>query len=234
MDGWLNKPGYLVAAAFLAGIAVAAAVAIVIFVSGGGDGGGSAAATSTPGPGETPAVETATPVSGTPSAATPTAPSATTADDALAALISGPLGSTYVGPCPQSAGATIAQGLCSVELYRSAELVTFLIGQPLSEGVGEAVITPVAEGGPWVAEFIAAPEAGGPAIAIGADAMVYGAGDCLNFRAAPALNAQPIICSLDGTRARVTGGPVEADGQTWWELAGLGWGSAQYLVRPTR
>jgi hypothetical protein len=213
---------------------VAAIVAIVILVSSDGDGDddGSGVATSTPGPGETPSVETGTPGGGTPSAATPTAPSAATADDALTALISGPLGSTYVGPCPETPDGEIPQGLCSIELYRSAELVTFLIGQPFSEGVGEAVITPVAEGGPWVADFIPAPAVGGPEIVVGEDAMVFGAGDCLNFREEPSTTVGVVTCQLDGTRARVTDGPVDAGGQTWWQLEGLGWGSALYLVRP--
>jgi hypothetical protein len=234
MSGWLSRPGYLVAGAFLAGIVVAAIVAVVVFVSSGDDDddGGSVVATSTPGGDETPSSPQPTSPDGvTPPAATPTLASARTPDDALAALISEQLESTYVGPCPETPGATIPQGLCSVELYRSAELVTFLVGQPFSEGVGEAIITANADG-TWSVDFVRAPEVAGPQIAIGSDAMVYGAGDCLRFREEPDVNAEVITCQLDGTRARVTDGPVEAGGQTWWELEGLGWGSAAFLVRP--
>jgi len=232
MGRWLDRPGYLVAFAFLAGVAVAAVVAIVLFVQSGDDGNGdSAAATSTAGPGETPGSPQPTAPNGTAPANTSTPPSARTPDDALAAFIRERFDATYLGPCPETPGAEVPQGLCSIDLYRSAELVTFLIGQPFSEGVGEAIITPNADG-TWSVDFVPAPEVGGPEIAIGADAMVFGAGDCLRFREEPEANAEVITCQLDGTRARVTDGPVEAGGQTWWELEGLGWGSAQYLVRP--
>jgi len=79
---------------------------------------------------------------------------------------------------------------------------------------------------------VPAPALGGPALAVGAEALVYGAGDCLRFRASPSTSAEVLTCQLDGTRAVVAEGPVDADGQTWWRLEGFGWGSAQYLVRP--
>lgn len=231
MSRWLDRPGYLVAAAFLAGIAVAAVVAIVLFVQSddGGDG-DSPVATATAGGSETPRSQPTTP-DGTAPAITPTPPSARTPDDALAAFIRERFDATYLGPCPESPGNEVPQGLCSVELYRSDSLVTFLIGQPFSEGVGEAIITPNADGA-WSVVFVPAPEVGGPEIAVGPEAMVFGAGDCLRFRAEPSTTAEVVTCQLDGTRARVTDGPVEAGGQTWWELEGLGWASAQYLVRP--
>jgi len=232
MSRWLDRPGYLVAGAFLAGVVVAAIVAIVLFVSGGeDDGGDSVVATRTAGPGETPASPQPAAPDGTAPATTPTPSSARTPDDALAAFIRDEFDTAYVGPCPETPGDEIPQGICSIELYRSAELVTFLLGQPFSEGIGEAVITPN-EDGTWSVAFVPAPPVGGPELAAGADAMVFGAGDCLRFRAEPSPTAEVVTCQLDGTRARVTEGPVEAGGQTWWRLEGLGWGSAQYLVRP--
>ena len=232
MSRWLDRPGYLVAAAFLAGVVVAAVVAIVVFVSGGGDDDGdSAVATRTAGPGETPGAPEPTAGDGTPPAATRTPSSARTADDALAAFIRDEFDAAYVGPCPETPGDEIPQGICSVELYRSDELVTFLLGQPFSEGIGEAIITPNADG-MWSVDFVPAPPVGGSEIAAGSDAMVFGAGDCLRFRESPSPGGEPITCQLDGTRARVTAGPVEAGDQTWWQLEGLGWGSAAFLVRP--
>jgi len=227
---WLDRPGYIAAFAFLAGVAVAAIVAIVFFVrseGGGDDGGSSVLATGTAPISGTPA-QTSTPEGATP-AATPTA-AARTADDALAALIRDQFDSAYIGPCPQTPGGEIPQGLCSVELHRSAELVTFIVGPPFSEGIGEAVLTPN-EDGTWSADVVPAPELGGPGLAVGVDAIVYGAGDCLNFRAQPGTGADVVTCQLDGTRARVADGPVDADGQVWWRLEGLGWGSEQYLFR---
>lgn len=232
MSRWLDKPGYVVAFAVLAGAVAAAIIAIVLFVSRGDDNGGgnTVAATSTP------AAETATP--GTPAGGTPTAEVpdtlgvVTDPDDALITFVREQLQSTYVGDCPQalSPGEEVPQGICSQELYRSGELVTFLLGQPLSEGIGELVFTNNGDG-TWTGDFVRAPPLAESAVVLDQNAVVMNAGDCLRFRSAPGTASEVLTCQIDGTRARVIEGPVDVGGQLWWRLEGLGWATGAYLVR---
>jgi hypothetical protein len=228
---WLSRPWVIAGIGFGVG-AVIAAIAVVIVLSMDGDdgnGGSVVVGTTTPAraPSGTPGTATATRPPGTPGAA----PSATPGnprdpDDALAAFVQRELGEAYIGPCPQEIGDELPQGICSVELYRSTDLVTFSLGHPFSEGIGEAVLTPDEQGN-WQVHFV---EISGAELRVGGQAVVLGAGDCLNFRDAPGTSSQVLSCQLDGTQAPVIGGPEQADGVTWWQLEGLGWASEQYLA----
>ena len=68
------------------------------------------------------------------------------------------------------------------------------------------------------------------AIRRGVTVEVRGTGDCLNIRTEPSVNAAVIQCAPDGTRGAVAGGPQEADGYRWWNLAGLGWAAEPWLA----
>jgi hypothetical protein len=162
---------------------------------------------------------------------TPTSTGLQDPDEALAAFIRDELASEHIGGCPAELGPgqDPPSGICSAELYRSDQLVTFSLGVPFSEGIGEAVLTRN-EDGTWSVDFVQAPPLGESDISVGSQAVVFGAGDCLNFRVAPSLSADIRSCQIDGARGQVVEGPVEADGHTWWRLEGLGWASGQYLV----
>ena len=223
LANWLDKPGYIAVVAFVAGAAIAGIVVAIVLTRGGGDGEAQATATAVSTGTQTPEV-TGT---GTPATSTPTPGRFTNAPDALAAYVQDQLGETYLGPCPPSATGQLPAGLCSRSLYESDQLATYVIGPPLSEGIGEAVVTR-AEDGTWSVDFVEAAPLG-EGLSVGKDAVVFLAGDCLNFRAEASTTAQSLSCQLDGTRARVTEGPVQAGGVTWWKLEGFGWASAQYL-----
>jgi hypothetical protein len=75
---------------------------------------------------------------------------------------------------------------------------------------------PVIPGIPWPVE-------------IGERLIVAGTGDCLRAREAPGLDAAVSTCLPDGTEVIVQEGPQEADGHTWWLLAGHGWAAADWL-----
>ncbi len=238
MTNWWERPGYVAALAFVAG-AVVVGVVLFFVLRGDGDDDGTrpeaAAATQTASAGvsgETPAARPtrgATPSQSPISTGTPAG--FDDPDEALAAFVRDELDSEHIGECPSdlAPGEEPPTGICSFELYRSEELVTFLLGVPLSEGIGEAVITRH-EDGSWSVEFIQAPPLGESDIAVGSQAVVFGAGDCLNFRQAPSLSAEIAWCRMDGTRGAVAEGPVDADGVTWWRLVDLGWASGEYLV----
>lgn len=66
--------------------------------------------------------------------------------------------------------------------------------------------------------------------AAGSEVEVSGAGDCLNVRSFWGKDAPVLACLPDGTRARTAHGrAVVDDGETWWELAGMGWTASRYL-----
>lgn len=239
MTSWLDRPGYVVALAFVAGAVVAGGILFFVLTRDGDGDGEDRAATATA-TGTTPAGtpgESATPPptgAATPSprpAVTQTPAGSQDPDEALAAFIRDELASEHIGACPGelAPGEELPTGICSAELYRSEDLVTFALGVPFSEGIGEAVLTRN-EDGTWSVEFVPAPPLGEFDISIGSEALVFGAGDCLNFREAPSLSASTLWCRIDGTRGVVLEGPIDADGITWWRLEDLGWGSAEYLV----
>lgn len=63
--------------------------------------------------------------------------------------------------------------------------------------------------------------------------VVTGTGDCLNVRTNPGVENDAIICIADATEVKVTGGPEEAGGLTWWKVEtrlGEGWAAEDYLV----
>jgi hypothetical protein len=166
---------------------------------------------------------------GTPSGPTPTLEAFMNARQTVDSYIRNQLGEDHAGPCPTgTAPPQPPQGLCSTQLFESAELTTFLIGVPYSEGIGELVLTRDAAGQVWTVTFVTAPVLGQP-LAVGKTAVAFGAGDCLRFRQTPALNGQVATCQLDGTTGAVVEGPVMAGGITWWRLEGLGWASAEFL-----
>jgi hypothetical protein len=222
---WLSRPAVVAVIAFAIG-AIVTGVVVAIVLSRGGDNSSNVDANVTPGTGS------ATPSTGTPGVSGTTTPrppgtplNPRKPDDALAAYVQEQMRQTYIGACPQVQAGQTTQSTCSIELYRSAELVTFILGPPFSEGTGEAVLT-VGENGVWSVDFVA--RTGKPPV-IGSTAVVFGAGDCLNFHSAPNKTSQPLTCQLDGNKADVIGGPQAADGITWWQLKGLGWASAEFL-----
>ena len=231
MSRWLDRPGYVAIAAFAGGVAVAAVVVLLVVITrGDGENDGrqvAATATAERTPAGTPTTTGPSPTAG-PRPTTLTT-ELTDPDEALEAFIRDVLESEHIGGCPQVVPPDgPPAGVCSEELYRSQELVAFLVGTPFSEFFGETLLTRN-EDETWSVTFFLGP-AKDTTIAIGSEAMVYGAGSCLNFRAEPSLAADVRTCWRDGTRAVVMEGPVTADGHTWWRLERLGWASEQYLV----
>ncbi len=241
MSGWLDRPGYVALLAFVAGAAVAGLVLFFVLTGDGDDDGEqqvTATTTAEGTPAITPTVAEGTSVTGT-ATVTP-GPLATATpvrfqdpDEALAAFIRDEFDSEHIGQCPQElAPGGPPEGICSAELYRSEELVTFRLGVPFSEFFGEAVLT-LDEEGFWSVEVVQAPPLGESDISVGSEAVVFGAGSCLNFREEPGASAEVVFCLIDGTTGAVVEGPVEADDSTWWRLEGLGWASAEFLAPVT-
>jgi hypothetical protein len=234
----LSRSEVRAAGAAVVGGIVGGLIVLIIFLMFGGDDGDNgdeqavttppaATATQPPDDGATPQPSAAPTVTGTP--AGPTDP-----EEALEAFIGDEFGEPLIGDCPQEVPpGGVPDGYCSVELHLGDELASYLIGPAFTEGAGEAVLTRRPDRS-WDVRFVPAPPLG-EQIAVGQEAMVYGVGSCLNFRAEPNSDADGITCQLDGTSAVVVEGPVEQETDTgtitWWRLEGLGWGSGQFLAR---
>ncbi len=232
MSNWLDRSGYVTIAAFVGGALIAGIIAVVFVLVRDGDGdGGEPAVTATP----VEAAATPTPAGTATQQPLPTAAQRSFAspDEAVAAFVTEQLDSIYIGECPRvlSPGQEPPAGHCSIELYTSDWLATYNVGRYGTEALGEAVVSPDDEGN-WSLTFLDFPPLDAT-ITTGADAMVFQAQDCLRFRAEPTTSAAVSSCQIDGTRARVAGGPVSADGITWWQLDGLGWASESYLAPAT-
>jgi hypothetical protein len=59
--------------------------------------------------------------------------------------------------------------------------------------------------------------------------QVSGTGGCLNVRAGPGTTAAVVDCVAEGTLIKLTDGPQESSGFTWWARAGGGWVAGQFL-----
>ncbi len=62
------------------------------------------------------------------------------------------------------------------------------------------------------------------------------AGSGLSLRSSPGVNNERVDIAAEGETFTVVGGPVEADGLTWWQLQDAeapqraGWAAARYLL----
>jgi hypothetical protein len=81
------------------------------------------------------------------------------------------------------------------------------------------------------------PTPGPGEIAVGAYVQITNTGqEGLNIRAEAGLTADVVFSGFDEEVFLVTGGPVEADGHTWWKLTAsydttrTGWAAADYLT----
>ena len=97
---------------------------------------------------------------------------------------------------------------------------------------GARTLTPVAPPPAVVGSFSGPASQTGVPLRAGVVARVAGAGagDCMNVREGPGLRARALSCLPDGIPVTIAGGPINADGRTWWQLHGLGWSAGDYLV----
>lgn len=110
------------------------------------------------------------------------------------------------------------------------------IADPLAEVTSEAIVPPrFALAGPTLAPVILTATPG--VIDIGAVVRVVDVGDQqLNIRDAPGVTSSSIVFRVtEGIAFTVVGGPQQADGLTWWQIAladnpaRVGWTASNYL-----
>src|SRR5262249_12528150 len=110
-------------------------------------------------------------------------------------------------------------------------------GPTIAPGVPISPVGPIAPvapaipvpGAPPPSTLVAAGTSAAIPLRAGIVVRVTGAGDCLNVRSAPSMSGTIVTCLSDGAVGAIAQGPVQADGRTWWQLAGLGWAAGDYL-----
>lgn len=168
--------------------------------------------------------------------ATPTLPGP---EDAIADWVDKNRSVGYVGDCSKANPGEDAGKLCSSQIGERGRRRAYSIGPTFSEPTALAILEDTAQG--WTIHSVENQdpsqqqipgidwpiEAGDRVIVIG-----LGENDCLSIREQPTIEAARTICMPDGTTAIVQEGPVEADGFTWWRIAGegfSGWGAGDWL-----
>lgn len=191
---------------------------IVLACGGGGDGGNSSA-------GPTP-VPTETPTGSGP------------AEQALARHVESTLQKPFVEDCTKADVSKDANKICAILRGERGTQRAYIIGPTFSEPSQWVIMEERA--GQWVvaqttgltADTAAVPGVPWP-LRIGVEVVVVGANPCVNVREGPTLNQKAVDCIRDGTKIRLTAGPVAADSINWWQVEGRsGWVSGDYLRFP--
>ena len=160
-------------------------------------------------------------------------------EDAIAEWVDKNRSVSYVGDCSKANPGEDAGKLCSQQIGERGRRRAYSIGPTFSEPTALAIVEDTAQG--WTIFSVENQdpseqqipgidwpiEAGDRVIVIG-----LGENDCLSIREQPTVEAARTICMPDGTTAIVQEGPVEADGFTWWRIAGegfSGWGAGDWL-----
>jgi hypothetical protein len=211
----LRRP---LAVALLLTAAASAFLLVACFKSGGPSGGGVTVATSTPGGATT--------------------PGAGSLEEALGAYVRQKFSMEYVGDC-EAAKLPDDQGkLCTSFRGDRGPTKAYVAGPAFTEFTTWIFLEQKA--GQWqvVGEFPIRPQAADvPGIpwplAVGAQVVVAGTGECLNVRDGPGLGKAAIDCLRDGTTIKLAEGPQVVDDFEWWRIDGRdGWVAADWLRYP--
>ncbi|HLF71697.1 MAG TPA: SH3 domain-containing protein, partial [Dehalococcoidia bacterium] len=140
--------------------------------------------------------------------------------------------------CTQAQTGAAAGKLCSTAKGEREGQRAYILGPALSEPTHWLIVGQ--QNGAWQilrTVTITADNRGVPgtpwALASGAQVVVIGTGTGLNVREGPALGQKAVDSLADGTKIKLSAGPVIADGLEWWQVDGRsGWVSADYLRYP--
>ncbi|MBI5289382.1 MAG: hypothetical protein HY873_10475 [Chloroflexi bacterium] len=166
--------------------------------------------------------------------ATPTPP-LPTAEDVISAWVRENRNVDYVGDCSKAKAGVDVGRLCSTLVGQRGRNRAYTIGPTFSEYTATLLMEEDASAG-WAVLSVTNrdPNAEVPGIdwplAPGDRVIFIGLGpdDCLSIREQPSLQGNRTICMPDGTEAIIQDdaivGPkgLEADGFTWWHVAGDG------------
>ncbi len=163
-------------------------------------------------------------------------------EDVIGAWVRANRNVDYVGDCSKAQAGVDVGKLCSALAGSRGTTRAYTLGPTFSEFTSTMLIQEGADVG-WMVLFVENrnPNAEVPGIdwpLSQGDRVVFiglGDDDCLSIREQPALSAARTICMPDGNEAIILDGPIEADGFTWWQVAGdgfNGWAVDVYMRLP--
>lgn len=170
--------------------------------------------------------------------ATPEPPAA---DEVIAQWIAENRNVDFVGDCGNAQEGIDVGKLCSTLVATRGRMRAYHIGPTFSEYTVEMLLEQTDEGWIVLRAETRNPNQEVPGIDWPlqmSDLVVFvglGENDCLSIREQPSTQANRMICMADGTQAFVMEGPVEAEGFTWWRVAGEGfdgWAVSVYMRLP--
>lgn len=148
----------------------------------------------------------------------------------------------YVGDCDAAQPGVDVGKLCSTLVATRGRMRAYHIGPTFSEYTVEMLMEETEEEG-WTVLRAQTRNPNQPVPGIDwplqvSDLVVFvglGENDCLSIREQPSTEANRLICMADGTQAFLMEGPIEAEGFTWWRVAGEGfdgWAVSIYMRLP--
>jgi hypothetical protein len=147
----------------------------------------------------------------------------------------------YVGDCADAQEGIDVGKVCSSLAGTRGRTRAYTLGPTFSEYTSTMLIEEV-EGTGWTVLSVANRDPNAPVPGIewplqeGDRVLFIGLGEeCLSIREQPSIAAARTICMPDGTEAIILEGPVEAEGYTWWRVAGdgfNGWAVSVYMRLP--
>jgi hypothetical protein len=174
----------------------------------------------------------------TPTPGGPATPATGSPEEALGTYARQNLQLEYVGDC-EAAQLPGDQGkLCTSFRGDRGPMKAYVAGPAFTEFTTWIFVEQKA--GQWqvVGEFPIRPQAADvPGIpwplAVGAQVVVAGTGQCLNVRDGPGLGKAAIDCLRDGTTIKLGEGPQKVDDFDWWRIDGRdGWVASDWLRYP--
>ena len=162
-------------------------------------------------------------------------------EDVIAAWVRDNRSVEYAGDCADSQQGVDVGKICSSLAGTRGRVRAYTLGPTFSEYTSTMLMEEVVGSG-WTVLSVANrdPNASVPGIEWplqeGDRVIFIGLGEeCLSIREQPTILANRTICMADGTEAIILEGPVEADGYTWWRVAGdgfNGWAVSVYMRLP--
>lgn len=171
--------------------------------------------------------------------ATPPVP---TAEDVIRDWVSENRNVDYVGDCEEAQPGVDVGKLCSTLVGQRGRNRAYHLGPTFSEYTTEMLMEETPEAG-WNILSVMNRDLNAPVPGIDwplepGDGVVFiglGETDCLNIREQPSVAAAATICMGDGATAVILDGPVDAEGYTWFQVAGegfSGWAIETYMRLP--
>jgi len=159
------------------------------------------------------------------------------AEETLKRFVERRLGLGFVADCEDAKRPDDIGKQCAHFRGEKGELRAYELGPTFSRYTRLIILKRIDDG--WTIEHLESRDPAAPPVpgipwplAVGEDVSVAGTDSCLVVHEEPGQRAPEVACLADGTRVRLNGGPIDAEGLQWWRLQGFGWAASNWLRYP--